>query len=126
MHAGILGLALPISIIGTNFREIFDMQQAKKFNQRMKVRLSGTHTEELMGEMKHSLETIVSQIDALQTTMRLYERAINEKQELIARQATKDATESILKFGKAQNENDKTKEKYVQKLFKKKKPNKEE
>merc|ERR1712129_28892 len=91
MHAGILGLALPISIIGTNFREIFDMRESQKFHQRMAKRLSGTHDKELMDEIKHSMESIVNHIDGLQTTIRLYEKAIHEKENVLIRRATKCA-----------------------------------
>ena len=112
MHAGILGLALPMAIIGTNFREIFDMRNVQKFNERLQTRLSSTHTEELMDEMKQALETILTQVDGLQTTMRLYERAVQEKQKIIERQARAKGVAD--KYKKDNN----PKEKYHQKQIK--------
>jgi len=76
MHAGILGLALPISIIGTNFREIFEFRQKAKHDQKIRSRLSGSPALELMNEMKASLELIVEETKKLQATMKHYEDVV--------------------------------------------------
>jgi len=76
MHAGILGLALPISIIGTNFREIFEFRQKAKHDHKIRSRLSGSPALELMSEMKRSLDLIVLETARLQATMKHYENVV--------------------------------------------------
>merc|ERR1712129_400126 len=83
MHAGILGLALPITIIGTNFREIFVLRQTQKINEKMQAMQTQSKSNEqmLISDMQFAIESIVEQIAALQSTMQLYQRTINAKQQ---------------------------------------------
>merc|ERR1712129_8498 len=86
MHAGILGLALPITIIGTNFREIFVLRQTQKINEKMQAMQTQSKSNEqmLISDMQFAIESIVEQIAALQSTMQTYQRTINAKQQHIA------------------------------------------
>merc|ERR1712129_318289 len=86
MHAGILGLALPITIIGTNFREIFVLRQTQKINEKMQAMQTQSKSNEqmLISDMQFAIESIVEQIAALHSTMQIYQRTINGKQQHIA------------------------------------------
>merc|ERR1712129_322927 len=86
MHAGILGLALPITIIGTNFREIFVLRQTQKINEKMQAMQTQSKSNEQMmiSDMQFAIESIVEQIAALQSTMQTYQRTINGKKQHIA------------------------------------------
>ena len=80
MHVGILGLALPISIIGTNFREIFDLRQQKRYDQKMKSQLANVQSIALFDEMKDTLNNIVTQVNSLQLSMKNYEQIVKDHQ----------------------------------------------
>lgn len=85
MHVGILGIALPISIIGANFREIYDVRQQRKSDLKMKTRMSQMSQSqdfdeiEALDEMKNSLNDIVSEIKNLQIAMKRYEELVKKK-----------------------------------------------
>eukprot|EP01084_Bolivina_argentea_P137205 241650_1 len=79
MHVGILGLALPISIIGTNFREIWDIRQQIKYDERIKSRFENAESLQLMNDMKKTLQSIMMEVKHLQTTMIHYEQIMKDK-----------------------------------------------
>ena len=85
MHVGILGIALPISIIGANFREIYDIRQQRKSDLKMKTRLTTCDSDgfineiETLDEIRNAIKSIVLQVNALQVTMKHYEELVKEQ-----------------------------------------------
>merc|ERR1712130_474487 len=99
MHVGILGLALPISIIGTNFREIFNVRQQQKLDLKMKNMLAAKSTDlQLMDNMNHTLRSIVIQVNTLQTMMNHYEHSMKEREVSKGSALVEDTRGSLNRF----------------------------
>lgn len=72
MHIGLLGLALPITIISANFREVFNTRQKYKSQQIMYDKIQNIDGLQLAEKMQMNLENIIRECQLLQSSITFY------------------------------------------------------
>lgn len=74
MHIGLLGLALPITVIGSNFRELFNARQHHKQQMKLYNQMKNINSLDLVEQMQLNLDNITSECQQLRLSIAFYGR----------------------------------------------------